>query len=407
MKSSFYGYYRPDNDQLRYIWQNCLFVLDTSVLLNLYRYPEEARNEWFEILGAIRDRLWIPHQVGLEFQENRLSVIAEQVQLYDEVKTTIEESEDKLKKDLEKMQLQKRHSRIDPNEWLEEVDRVFKSFIVRIDDLKKGQPDVYNDDELRTRIDQIIEGKVGKPFKNQEELDEIYQEGKRRFEYKCPPGYLDQDKGGDVYNHGGLVYKREYGDLILWKQIIRKIIEDESYKNLIFVTQDVKKDWWWKVDSKGEKTIGPRPELVQEINSKGKIENFYMYNSDRFLQYAKEYLELTISDKTIDQVRDIIEVTAEVRTERFSPYLKRIIQYLWNEGNPREATISEFLEYIGAGAYGNHSKLTLTPWNLVEKGMASSSRKLTERGIFFAKGDLQDSSRNNERSGLSGMDSAS
>ena len=172
---------------------------------------------------------------------------------------------------------------------------------------------------MRKRIDQILEGKVGNPFDTQNELDEIYKEGKSRYENECPPGYFDKGKGGGVYTYGGLIYKREYGDLILWKQIIRKISEDESCKQVIFITQDVKKDWWWKVNSKGEKTIGPRPELVQEIFSEGKIENFYMYNSDRFLHYAKEYLKIDVSDKTIDQVRDIIEVTSEVRTERFSP----------------------------------------------------------------------------------------
>jgi hypothetical protein len=389
MKNQFYGYYRPDEDQLQDLWQHCLFILDTSVLLSLYRYPEEARNEWFEILNSISDRLWIPHQAALEFQENRLSVIAEQVQIYDEVTTIIQESLDKLKRELEQKQLSKRHSKIDPRNLLDEVDRLFQSFIDGIEELKKEQPDVFDDDTLRKRIDQILEGKVGKPFGSQDELDEIYREGKSRYENESPPGFLDKGKVGGVYTYEGLVYKRDYGDLILWKQIIQKVSEDENYKHVIFVTQDVKRDWWWKVDSKGEKTIGPRPELVQEIISRGKIESFYMYNSDRFLHYAKEYLKLAVSDKTIDQVRDIIEVTSDIRTERFSPYLKRIIQHLWNDGDPREASISEFLEHIGAGAYGNHSKLCLAPWRLVEKGEASSVRRLTERGISFAKGELQ------------------
>lgn len=389
MKSLFHGYYRPDEDQLRDMWQNCLFVLDTSVLLNLYRYPEEARNEWFEILNAISDRLWIPHQAALEFQENRLSVIAEQVQIYDEVTTIIQESLDKLKRDLEQKQLSKRHSKIDPRNWFDEVDQLFQSFIGGIEELKKEQPDVFDDDALRKRIDQILEGKVGKPFGSQDELNEIYREGKSRYENLSPPGFLDKGKVGGAYTYGGLIYKREFGDLILWKQIIQKVSEDETIKQVIFVTQDVKKDWWWKIDSKGDKTIGPRPELVQEIISKGNIEIYYMYNSDRFLHYAKKYLELAVSDKTIDQVRDIIEVTSEVRIERFSPYLKRIIQYLWSNGEPRDASISEFLEHIGAGAYGNHSKLGLTPWKLVEKGESSSIRRLTERGVSFAKGELQ------------------
>ena len=137
MKRLFSGYYRPDDDQLQNLWQTCLFILDANVLLNLYRYPEEARSEWFEILNAISERLWIPHQAALEFQENRLSVIAEQVQLYDEVKNIIQESKDRLK-DIDQKQLSKRHSRIDPSDWLKELTAFINHSLVISTSLKRN-----------------------------------------------------------------------------------------------------------------------------------------------------------------------------------------------------------------------------------------------------------------------------
>ncbi|NJM11835.1 MAG: hypothetical protein HC889_08085 [Synechococcaceae cyanobacterium SM1_2_3] len=33
-------------------------------------------------------------------------------------------------------------------------------------------------------------------------------------------------------------------------------------KHIVFVTDDEKEDWWLTIESKGEKTIGPRPELL-------------------------------------------------------------------------------------------------------------------------------------------------
>ncbi|WP_449349178.1 PIN-like domain-containing protein [Streptomyces shaanxiensis] len=50
---------------------------DANVLLNLYRYTEQARTDLLGALGALGDRLWVPHQVVDEFWRNRESVISE------------------------------------------------------------------------------------------------------------------------------------------------------------------------------------------------------------------------------------------------------------------------------------------------------------------------------------------
>jgi hypothetical protein len=59
------------------------------------------------------------------------------------------------------------------------------------------------------------------------------------------------------------------------------------------------------VASRGKKTIGPRPELVQEILAKTEIETFYMYNSERFSQFAGERLGVKIGKGSVEQVGDI------------------------------------------------------------------------------------------------------
>lgn len=76
-------------------------------------------------------------------------------------------------------------------------------------------------------------------------------------------------------------------------------------------------------------------------------------------------------------------------TETFAPYMKRIVEYLWNEGNPREARIQEFVQTLGLGAYANHSKLSLPPWQLLEDGSAPQTRRLTLRGVQFVQGNEQ------------------
>ncbi|WP_374225410.1 PIN-like domain-containing protein [Streptomyces sp. AC602_WCS936] len=45
------------------------------MLLNLYRYTEQARTDLLGALGALGNRLWVPHQVLTEFWANRETAI--------------------------------------------------------------------------------------------------------------------------------------------------------------------------------------------------------------------------------------------------------------------------------------------------------------------------------------------
>lgn len=81
--------------------------------------------------------------------------------------------------------------------------------------------------------------------------------------------------------------------------------------------------------------------------------------------------------------------TFQPQAERFSPYMKQIIELLWNGGSPRTANISKFSSKIGQGAYANHSKLSRAPWALVEDAGSNQVRQLTTRGRRFAQGKLR------------------
>ena len=73
MKDVFKGFYSIDNEVLKQLWKDekTLFVFDTNVLLNLYGYAKQTRDDFFSILDAVNDKIWIPHHVGLEYQRRR------------------------------------------------------------------------------------------------------------------------------------------------------------------------------------------------------------------------------------------------------------------------------------------------------------------------------------------------
>ena len=55
MRDMFPGYYSPTKDEYEQLWTEGLFVLDTNILLNLYRLPKGAREDLFEILEQLSD----------------------------------------------------------------------------------------------------------------------------------------------------------------------------------------------------------------------------------------------------------------------------------------------------------------------------------------------------------------
>src|SRR5690242_6536903 len=78
MRDLFAHLYALDEDTVKTAVLSGIVAPDTNVLLNLYRFQGGAREDLFGALESLQDRLWIPHQVGLEFQRRRIGVIADQ-----------------------------------------------------------------------------------------------------------------------------------------------------------------------------------------------------------------------------------------------------------------------------------------------------------------------------------------
>ena len=83
MKKQFAAYYELPETRIKEIWEKALIVFDTNVLLNLYRYKEETRNQFIKVIEFYGDRLWLPYQVGMEYHNRREVVIAETAKVYE------------------------------------------------------------------------------------------------------------------------------------------------------------------------------------------------------------------------------------------------------------------------------------------------------------------------------------
>lgn len=324
MQNQFFGFYRPTEGEFRTLWASCVFVFDTNSLLNLYRYSSSASEDFLRFLETYKERVWIPYQVALEFQVNRLGVISEQVSTFDKVTKLIDDIELKsIRSKFENLQLKKRHSAIEPDDFLDRLDKIAKpleeikrNFLKELKELKKNQLKVTDDDPIRNRLNAIFENRVGEKPENQEILDKICEEGELRYAHGIPPGFCEPNKKSKSLDeqpfhiYGGLKYQRQYGDLILWKQLLAKAKDTPAFRRIILITDDSTEDWWWKHDSQGEKIIGPRPELIDEIMTISGVEQFYMYKTDQFLKYANQYVGADIKPETVKQARDISTIVS-------------------------------------------------------------------------------------------------
>lgn len=290
MKKEFPGYFANNTDDLDKLWDECLFILDANVLLSLYRYSDSTRSDLLSVFDSLSTRLWIPHQVAYEYLTNRLNVIGEQVKTYDD---TIKKAE-ALKKALENAN---QHPFV-KTETLSTCNDTFKLLSDELSENRLVHEKRISSDEIKDHLETLLENRVGAEY-SREQIETALIDGKTRYEEKIPPGYCDVKKGGDSLLFADRC--KPYGDYIVWLQIIEKA--NAANKPVIFVTGDVKDDWWISFQGK---TVGPQPLLVQEFLSKTG-HPFYMYTPDRFLERASTYLKQETSQQTLNEIRDVRE----------------------------------------------------------------------------------------------------
>jgi PIN like domain len=357
-------YYQLSIEQTEEMFKKCIFVFDTNVLLNMYRYPSSAKEDLLKILKDLssQNRVWLPFQVGLEFQENRLTVISEQKVKFGEVRKVISNIQTELKEQLDKLNLKKRHSSINPDELFEKISTAFGDYTEKLNHFEENQVDIFEKDEIRSEIDELFKGKIGEPF-SKKELEDIFIDGKIRFQQKRPPGYADEaEKKGTYHFYKDLQIKREFGDLIYWKEIIR-FAKDNKVESLILVTDDNKEDWWLRLSGK---TVGPRKELISEILASTDLNQFHMYSSEKFMEYAMKYLGIKIQDDSLTQVKEISEIQRR-RIKRINMYKVRFVLNQMYEGKCQICGLENLGEIChvqpisNGGSFGIENTLLLCP----------------------------------------------
>ena len=284
MRNSFKEYYGLDSSELDKLWKEGLIVFDTNVLLSLYRCSQGVRNDFISMINSLSDRIWIPYQVGYEFHEHRLEEAMRPIEAVMAIKGKLQKFESVFEQEYGN------------NPYLDnkKIKTAFKAFSSRLDKVIQESltscPEFLKEDEVLNVLTESFDGKTG-PDYQEKRLAEIYRIGSERYSNKIPPGYKDAKK------HEG--DRHRFGDLIIWLQIIDQA--KANAKDIIFVTDDKKEDWW---EMYKDNRIGPRHELIREFREKTINQLIWFYTPDRFLQYAKSKVGVSVKSSTIEEVKN-------------------------------------------------------------------------------------------------------
>ena len=168
---------------------------------------------------------------------------------------------------------------IDPR--IETVEKVFSEIQSEISHSKEHHRRSLDDEPLEDKIVELFAENYGQPL-DDSRLTNIRKQAKERLQRGIPPGTSKDNK------------KKKSdpdGDLIGWFQTIEHA--DDKRLPIILVTND--SDWF--LSSSG-KTVGPHPELLQEMYDKAGVSG-YIYKTAQFAKYAREYLNAQVSEETI------------------------------------------------------------------------------------------------------------
>lgn len=305
LRKQFRGFISYTDEEFNEIWDNAIFIIDTNILINFYKY--KSRDTTKSLLYILKDlkennRLWIPHQVALEYffnyEKNMDLQNIGMKKLVDDLSGLKDNAISLINKG------KSEHPYLDTEN--------FQFYIKRMESLNKQLQKKYEKEieklpdskKIKEDILELLDGIVGDPY-SQEAINEIQKEGEIRYKENIPPGFKDmEDKDKQEFRtYGNIRYQQKYGDLIIWNQIIDKAKGEENQNHIIFITEEKKCDWW---EMDGRSIKRPHPQLLQEFYNKTK-KFFYMYRIDNFVENAKRYLDINVTDEQIKEVSYDIE----------------------------------------------------------------------------------------------------
>lgn len=291
----FEAYWTVTDDDYRSLFTSGMIVLDTNVLLDLYRYHPETRKELLDVLRRLRERLWVPNHVMAEFWENRESVLK-----YSRGVTAGAVSDlNRISGDYTSRIRQwgkliglRRQGQQAVDELCRVTESALAATTAKIRDLGtdealKTAEDTRKDAILR-QLKSILQDHVGSPLDADRKQNAIKEEAPLRFAENRPPGYMDKNKDSN-----------QAGDYLIWIEILEEAAQLRL--DVLFITNDAKEDWW-RLERR--QTKGPNPQLVEEMRNFAGV-RLFMLRPESFFKLAGDLLHIKVSRESVEEAQRV------------------------------------------------------------------------------------------------------
>jgi hypothetical protein len=304
VRKYFSEYFRPTEEEKKAVWRDAVFVFDANVLLNSYRLSRETSLAILEILKVLSGRLFLPHQVGVEFYRHREDEIAQQVNAFERVRRHLNSIPQSFKTEFS------RHPCIPIASITEALKQtVEKQISIVTESQKAHQLNFFaHDDPMLPQLDQLFSDATEGPYDIEEE-ETLNRQVEERVQSNIPPCVVSASGKASVTPENN----PHRGDGRVWFQIVR--YAKQQRKPIVFVTADYKSNWWRTTKlGNEERSIGPHFMLIRDIESAaGKT--FLMYTQEDFLSFAPQYLGVPEQQQAIEEVKQIQEHEAKEKED--------------------------------------------------------------------------------------------
>ncbi|BBG67197.1 hypothetical protein AKUH3B101J_PKUN00110 (plasmid) [Apilactobacillus kunkeei] len=289
LKKYFKAFYQDDFENEFLQDDRTVIAIDTNYLLSILRLDPEVANKYIDALEKNKERIYIPYFVGLEFSFNKINVKIDQDNKLKDIDNKINKLKNQLDSTSQEISKLTNSNKLDnmkkiSNEYIEQ----FKGLIDDSSTIEENRQENYL--KLIDIIDDLLGEKPDQTF-----IDNIEKEGKLRYEEELPPGFDDSKKDG-TRHFGSLTYHQKYGDLLIWREILKHFSSSKNSKRLIYITDDgisnKKNDLFYKY---GGRTVGPHIHLIDEANEVANLD-LYIIDSKSFVKYSN--VSLNKSDES-------------------------------------------------------------------------------------------------------------
>ncbi|MEU4293826.1 PIN-like domain-containing protein [Kribbella sp. NPDC026596] len=301
--------YGTDDAAKQEYYPSAIIVPDTNVLLDLYQYTPVTRQQLLAALQSVSDRLWLPHQAGLEFVRGRAGVIKRRNEVLSRAPREVNSAFESAWKQIDSAAKHIKNlmvsyagpdnlGEIDAlmnRELFDQFTAQWKTALIERAKAIKDEHDIGpgafigGADELLITIAELFGDRIGEPVTEDALRLRVERATKFRYPNNIPPGFSDLGKDTELL---------AAGDFLLWEEVI-EYAQNLPEPKVIFVSGDTKVDWYQQAGFGQKKQ--PWPYLIDEfrLRTGGRI---LITETAEFYADIKQYLGADIASSSIEEV---------------------------------------------------------------------------------------------------------